>query len=105
MFFLRKNCNIFIVFAVFAIYTIGSFTIYLNRTLEGDINNHILAGEMFGMPKDIKARGIKPLYYGAGQTGWDGQFYYYKSNDIYGLKDTARYIDAPTYRYQRIGMS
>lgn len=90
---------------VFVIYTLLSFGIYLERTLQGDINNHILAGDMFGMPEDIKDRGIKPLYYGPGNTGWDGQFYYYISNDLLGLKDTPIHIDSPSYRYQRMGMS
>ena len=100
----KYSRNIFIILMVFAVYTIGSFSIYLARTLQGDINNHILAGEMFGTPEELEARGIKPLY-GPGLGGWDGQFYYYISNDIFGLKDTAEHIDAPPYRYQRVGMS
>ena len=105
MLFSRYSRNILIILVMFAIYTIGSFSIYLERTLQGDINNHILAGEIFGTPEELEARGIKPLYHGPGQTGWDGQFYYYMSNDIFGLKDTAEHIDAPPYRYQRVGMS
>tara|TARA_R110001583_G_scaffold149372_1_gene301455 strand:+ start:15265 stop:16956 length:1692 start_codon:yes stop_codon:yes gene_type:complete len=89
----------------FLLFTILSFWVYLERTLEGDINNHILAGEMFGTPSELVQKGIKPLYHGEGQTGWDGQFYYYMANDLLGLKDTAVHIDAPAYRYQRIGMS
>lgn len=105
MLFSKYSRNVFIIFMVFAVYTIGSFSIYLERTLQGDINNHILAAEMFGTPEDLEARGIKPLYYGQTDTGWDGQFYYYMSNDIFGLKDTAEHIDAPPYRYQRVGIS
>lgn len=104
MLFSKYSRNVFIIFMVFAVYTIGSFSIYLERTLQGDINNHILVGELFGTPEELEARGIKPLYHG--QTpGWDGQFYYYMSNDVFGLKDTAEHIDAPTYRYQRVGIS
>ena len=73
----------------FLLFTILSFWVYLERTLEGDINNHILAGEMFGTPSELVQKGIKPLYHGEGQTGWDGQFYYYMANDLLGLKDTA----------------
>ena len=101
----KYSRNIFIILIVFAVYTIWSFSVYLERTLQGDINNHILAAEMFGTPEELEARGIEPLYHGPGNTGWDGQFYYYISNDIFGLKDTAEYIDTPPYRYQRVGMS
>lgn len=105
MLFSKYSRNVFIILMVFSVYTIGSFSIYLERTLQGDINNHILAGKMFGTPEELEARGIKPLYQGPGVPGWDGQFYYYMSNDIFGWKDTAEHIDSPTYRYQRIGMS
>lgn len=100
-----SKARLWLVTLVFVIYTLLSFGVYLERTLQGDINNHILAGDMFGTPVDIKDRGIKPLYYGPGNTGWDGQFYYYISNDLLGLKDTPIHIDAPSYRYQRVGMS
>ena len=71
---------------IFILVTLFCFSFYLERTLKGDINNHILAGEMFGVPEELKERGIKPLYYGEGNTGWDGQFYYYMSNDILGRR-------------------
>ena len=103
--FFRENRTSLIVALIFLAYTLVSFGFYQARTLNGDINNHILAGEMFGVPAALKDRGIKPLYYGAGQTGWDGQFYYYMSNDILAQKDTRVHIDAPSYRYQRIGLS
>jgi hypothetical protein len=103
-FFTKNRASFFFAF-IFAIYTIFTFGIYEVRTLNGDINNHILSGDMFGVPEALKARGIKPLYYGAGNTGWDGQFYYYISNDILALKDTSIHIDAPSYRYQRVGLS
>ena len=104
MLFSKYSRNVFIILMVFVFYTIGSFSIYLERTLQGDINNHILAGEIFGIPEELEARGIKPLFHGQ-MTGWDGQFYYYMSNDVFGLKDTAEHIDAITYRYQRVGIS
>jgi len=90
---------------VFLVYTLLSFGVYCARTLKGDPANHILAAEMFGTPEALKARGIKPMYAGAGVTGWDGQFYYYMSNDILARKDTPAHIDSPSYRYQRIGLS
>ena len=105
MAFLGRNRTNFIVVLIFLTYTLVSFGFYYVRTLNEDINNHILAGETFGVPADLKERGIKPFYNGPGETGWDGQFYYYMSNDILALKDTASHIDAPSYRYQRVGLS
>ena len=91
--------------AIFLLVTLVAFEFYLQRTLKGDINYHILSGEMFGVPEALQQKGIKPLYYGPGPTGWDGQFYYYIANDLLGLKDTPEHIDAPSYRYQRVGLS
>lgn len=102
---MKKHQSALIVSLIFALFTLVSFGFYYARTLQGDINNHILAGEMFGTPKALVERGIKPLYHGPGQTGWDGQFYYYMSNDVLGSKDTAVHVDAPSYRYQRVGLS
>lgn len=94
-----------IICAIFLLVTFIAFELYLHRTLKGDINNHILSGEMFGVPAALEQKGIKPLYYGPGPTGWDGQFYYYIANDLLGVKDTPEHIDAPSYRYQRVGLS
>ncbi|HDL7750002.1 TPA: hypothetical protein PXP51_002376 [Yersinia enterocolitica] len=103
--FIKKNkIKIFIIF-VFLVYTLFSFGIYQARTLNGNINNHILAGEMFGVPTVLKDKGLSALYTGPKGTGWDGQFYYYMSNDVLALKDTPNHIDSPSYRYQRIGLS
>lgn len=90
---------------IFMFYTLLSFGIYCARTLHGDVANHILAAEMFGTPADLKAHGVKPMFTGPNVTGWDGQFYYYMSNDVLARKDTAAHIDAPSYRYQRVGLS
>lgn len=90
---------------IFMLYTLLSFGIYCARTLHGDVANHILAAEMFGTPAELKAHGVKPMFTGPNVTGWDGQFYYYMSNDVLARKDTAAHIDAPSYRYQRVGLS
>jgi len=90
---------------IYLSFTLLCFGFYHARTLQGDIDHHILSGEMFGTPAALKERGLQPLYRGPGMTGWDGQFYYYMANDILALKDTPQHIDAPSYRYQRIGLS
>lgn len=102
--FILRHRQPIIVCLVFIFATLTAFEFYLHRTLKGDINNHILSSEMFGVPDALQKKGIQALY-GAGQTGWDGQFYYYISNDLLGLKDTPKHIDAPSYRYQRVGFS
>ncbi len=94
-----------VISAIFIVYTLLLFGIYYERTLHGDINHHMLSSDMFGVPSELQEKGITPLYYGDGNTGWDGQFYYYMANDILARKDTALHIDAPSYRYQRIGLS
>lgn len=100
-----RNRQVAIVAAIFTAYTLLTFGIYLARTLEGNIDNHILAGEMWGVPAQISKNGVSPLYHGAKETGWDGQFYYYIANDLLAKKDTPAHVDAPAYRYQRVGLS
>ncbi|WP_204321717.1 hypothetical protein, partial [Streptococcus pneumoniae] len=69
-----NNFKIAIVGLIFLATTFIGFNLYLNGTLKGDINNHILAGERHGTPAALRERGISPLYRGASQSGWDGQF-------------------------------
>ena len=102
--FIKLNRASLVVCAVFFVYTLGSFAVYCARTLDGNINNHILAAEVFGVPKALSERGITPMYYGPTQSGWDGQFYYYISNDLLGRTDASDHIDSPSYRYQRVGL-
>jgi hypothetical protein len=101
----NKRWRPFLITLIFSIYTLVSFGFYYERTLNGNIDSHILSSEIFGIPKSIESHGIKPLYHGDKDTGWDGQFYYYMSNDILGTKDATAHIDTPPYRYQRIGLS
>jgi hypothetical protein len=79
--------------------------LYLQNALSGQINFHILPAEMFGVPHALAEKGIEPFYYGEGISGWDGQFYYYIANDLFARGDTPQHVDAPAYRYQRIGFS
>lgn len=102
MFFKKKYypvCTVLICGA----FSLMLFSFYLSGLLRGNINNFFLPAKMFGIPVKLQAHGIKPLYTAKGQTGWDGQFYYYISNDLLGSRATSVHIDAPSYRYQRIG--
>lgn len=80
-------------------------TVYLSGELRGNINWHFLPGKMFGVPENLAKKGITPLYLAPGETGWDGQFYYYISNDLKATPATTVHIDADAYRYQRVGLS
>ena len=98
--------NIALIWLLFAAFTLGTFSIYWARGLRGNIDNHILSSVMFGVPSELAAKGLKPMMTaGPPDCGWDGQFYYYTSNDIFATKDTAAHVDATSYRYQRIGFS
>lgn len=81
-----------------------ALSIYSNRCLQGNFKHFFLPAEMFGVPSELKSRGLTELYKGKYQTGWDGQFYYYIANDPLALKDTVQHIDSDAYRYQRIGL-
>lgn len=101
----KKRIYQFIIILIVILVSLFTISVYLKNTLNGNIDHHILPGEMFGVPKELASKGLTPLYYGQGQTGWDGQFYYYMANDIFALKDTPQHVDANAYRYQRIGLS
>lgn len=102
---IKKYLNNIIVSLLFVLITLALFSVYYSNTLKGNINNHILSSEMFGVPKHLEDKEIIPLYTGKNETGWDGQFYYYISNDIFNQYETSQNIDSPPYRYQRVGLS
>lgn len=79
------------------------FVPYVNNGLNGHPDNFILSSKIFGLPKQILDKGLEPVLEGKDQYGWDGQFYYFISNDVLGSKDTAAHLDSPSYRYQRVG--
>ena len=80
-----------------------SMSIYVYNGLGGEFSYYLLTSKVFGVPQELATRGIEPMYFGNNELGWDGQFYYYISNDLLGTKDTISHIDSPSYRYQRIG--
>lgn len=99
----RKKYPLIITVFITLLFAAISMLTYLDSTLKGEIKYHFLPAKFFGVPKDLKERNIEVLYKG-NESGWDGQFYYYISNDIFAVKDTAEHIDANAYRYQRIGL-
>jgi hypothetical protein len=77
---------------------------YVTGPLSGDFSKHIMSAKRWGVPVELKEKGITPLYVTEHDAGWDGQFHYYMSNDLLAQKDTSQHIDADAYRYQRIGL-
>jgi hypothetical protein len=78
-------------------------TTYVTGFLRNNINFHVLNADQFGVPTALADKGIVPFFYGS-DTGWDGQFYYFMSNDLVGKAINRKHFDAPAYRYQRIGL-
>lgn len=103
-YFYKLLLSLVLISIIFLAYTHKTFQIYESRALKGNINYSILSAERFGTPDHLKNRGIEPLYKELYHTGWDGQFYYYIANDLLANKGTDKHLDAPIYRYQRIGL-
>jgi len=102
---MKSTRGALVVALVGAMLTIWSMLMYVTGPLAiPGFSNFMLPAEMFGVPADLKARGLEAYLKGK-NTGWDGQFYYYQSNDIFATRDTISHIDNPPYRYQRIGVS
>lgn len=99
------NIGTSVVILLTFIYTALTFSIYIDRSLNQNLNNHILSSSMFGVPDVLAKHGLVPFYQTKADAGWDGQFYYYMSNDLKGGADTIKHIDTPAYRYQRIGLA
>lgn len=71
----------------------------------GNVNWMIFSASIWGIPQEIEVgQNMVPLFQDGKTVGWDGQFYYYISNDILGVKDTPEHVDMPSYRWQRIGL-
>lgn len=58
---------------------------------------------IFGLSESETVQGLTPLYRNYGEEyGFDGQFYYRISNDLFIRHDVKLHLDAPSYRYARI---
>jgi hypothetical protein len=78
----------------------AAFLAWVHRNLEGVSHRAFLPGAAFTMPEREKAVGMKAVC----KIGYDGQLYYWMSNDIFGRFDAVKALDEPLYRYQRIGV-
>lgn len=70
----------------------------------GNINWLPVGSDFFGIPDKVQKAFNVDLLIKNGDCGWDGQFYYYMSNDLFGLNGYAQFVDNPPYRWQRIGL-
>ncbi len=89
--------NLAVILVLFLFY----FSNYLNEKLQ----NAFLTSTSFGVPPNLNSKGITPFFTEYNQSGWDGQFYYYISNDILNQAATSAHIDSPSYRWQRAGFA
>lgn len=101
---MASKWSVLLAIAIVCLYTAVTFRMYGERHLGGEWGAHVLSSSMFGVPEDIAKHGFAPKF-GKTVPGWDGQFYFYMANDVFGTKDTPNHIDIPSYRYQRIGLS
>jgi hypothetical protein len=76
------------------------FVAWVHLSLEGASHRAFLPGTLFGVPDREAAAGMQCV----SKFGYDGQLYYWQSNDIFGRRDAYKHSDNVMYRYQRIGM-
>ena len=81
-----------------------AFQVWVHFCFEGYQYGPFLTSEYVGIPAKEANADIKVVCTRE-QVGWDGQYYYFVSNDPFMLRDDIhRGLDTPSYRYQRIGM-
>ena len=75
----------------------------LTHSLGGHFDEFIQPGTKYTFPDNIRRHGAS-MDTPRGESGWDGQFYYYIADDPLALRDTSAHLDMPRYRYERIGV-
>ena len=63
-----------------------AITVYVFHGFQGNWWGTVFPGRLFGVPAREIAQGLRPVC----EVGWDGQFYYYQSNDPWALGDAWR---------------
>lgn len=85
------------------LYTYFSIMYYCGEYLYGNTFWLLWPSSYFGVPDSLhNILNLNPFF--KNEMGWDGQYYYYISNDLFGIHDFNNYVDAPSYRWQRIGL-
>jgi len=104
----NKNILILKNFIIVSLIVLCTFCLqmqYVGTKLYGNNDWRVWPSEMFGggVPKHLQEYGVQTLF-DKNIAGWDGQFHYYIANDLLNNHDTVKSIDAPIYRWQRIGL-
>lgn len=78
---------------------------YVGTKLYGNNDWRVWSSAMFGggVPEHLQKQGVQTLF-DKNIAGWDSKFHYYIANDLLNKHDTVKSIDAPIYRWQRIGL-
>jgi hypothetical protein len=96
--FLQGRWTIGFIFArTIALYA-GMFWSYA-RHFKGNVTGFICFGD-YNVPSRLLPNGAW-IY--KKTAGYDGQFYYFAARDLFLRLEFHRHVDAPAYRYQRIG--
>jgi hypothetical protein len=103
-FFGKSMVKVIFSVIITAIVSLYVMTTYTSGPLDGTFNKYLMQAERWGIPDELKNRGVESLYRDDWNAGWDGQFYYYIANDLLAQKDTIQHLDADAYRYQRVGI-
>ncbi|WCJ64409.1 hypothetical protein [Agrobacterium tumefaciens] len=91
--------------SISVIFSILLMFFFLAGDGRGNLAWHVRPAAYFGITEVLRNHNVEPWYVGAGNVGWDGQFYFAIANDLKMSEDTAQHMDtAVTYRYQRIGL-
>ncbi|MSS64503.1 hypothetical protein [Velocimicrobium porci] len=104
---LNENKKYYLISMLLIVFLIIGLMKYIGGSLGGEYKWLFLPSDMFGVPEELqKEYNLEAVYQGEDtvQCGWDGQFYYYISNDLFGTKGFSENVDAPAYRWQRIGL-
>lgn len=89
--------------AAFAVLLVA-FRVWVHYSFGGCEYGPFLTTEKFGVPSLERSAGVRPVCY-EGQMGWDGQYYYFQSNDPFMTRaDLGVGFDNLSYRYQRNGV-
>lgn len=99
----KSKIQVAMVLAVTVIVYAAIVIVGLRGSLNGDFDQYLVPGK-YAAPANITAHGFDNRVFYEKSSGWDGQFYYYHSDDPLLLKDTVEHIDMPAYRAQRVGI-
>ncbi|WP_227725972.1 hypothetical protein [Yersinia proxima] len=99
----KSKLQVAMVLAVTVIVYAAIVIVGLRGSLNGDFDQYLVPGK-YAAPANIATHGFDNRVFYEKSAGWDGQFYYYHSDDPLLLKDTVEHIDMPAYRAQRVGI-